>query len=166
MSATSKSFSLRYRTRTAINIAPIFIAIQLKITMILSTQFWKVQPPKIQRTCSKIVHWRVGHLAWRYFILNCSRDVGGSKQVIKLKKGLLHFLKICISLVAFFFFFHQARWSLFFFRNVVFRPRLNILIFLPILGEKYSCMILRFRIYGGIKNSSAGFFVLLATFSV
>ena len=31
----------------------------------------------------------------------------------------------------------------FFIRMLFFRPRLNILIFLPILGRKYSCIILK-----------------------
>ena len=42
------------------------------------------------------------------------------------------------------------RTTLFFFiRMLFFRPRLNILIFLPILGLKYSCIIL--KIYWGIN---------------
>ena len=55
-----------------------------------------------------------------------------------------------------------------------FRPRLNILIFLPILGCKYFCIILKLLAYDlsvleyiGVSSIvSAGFFALLASFAI
>ena len=78
--------------------------------------------------------------------------------------------------------------SFFFIRMLFFRPRLNILIFLPILDWKYSCIILKLvYVFCGeyctyvlhvpfielslalnilLYIASAGFFVLLASFAV
>lgn len=64
------------------------------------------------------------------------------------------------------FFFHRSAVISFPFQNVVFRPRLNIVIFLPILGYKYSCMIPRLRIYGGITKQFCRVFRIVGNFAV